>query len=65
MDNVPSILMSQTYSSLLTEARKVIRSSGHYRGVLELVALSCLRVGEALDAIKLYHTNAENYLKES
>ena len=59
---VPSILTSQTYSSLIDKARKVISSSNRYRGVLEFIALSGLRVGEALDAMRLYHNDAKNYL---
>jgi len=62
MSYVPAILTSQTYSSLIEKARKVIGSSDRYRGVLEFIALSGLRVGEALDAIRLYHSDGENYL---
>jgi intergrase/recombinase len=62
MSYVPAILTSQTYSSLIEKARKVIGSSDRYRGVLEFIALSGLRVGEALEAIRLYHKDAEGYL---
>jgi hypothetical protein len=62
MSYVPAILTSQTYSSLIEKARKVIGSSNRYRGALEFIALSGLRVGEALDAIRLYHSDGENYL---
>mgnify|MGYP005618893147 CR=1 FL=1 len=62
MSYVPSILTSQTYSSLIEKARKVINSSDRYREVPEFIALSGLRVGEALDAIRLYHNDAESYL---
>jgi integrase len=57
---VPAILTSQTYSSLIEKARKVIGSSDRYRGVL-FIALSGLRVGEALEAMRLNHTDAEGY----
>jgi hypothetical protein len=40
----------------------VIGSSDRYRGVLGLIALSGLRVGEVLDVIRLYHYDAEGYL---
>jgi hypothetical protein len=62
MSYVPAILTSQTYSSLIEKARKVINSSDRYREVPEFIALSGLRVGEALDAIRLYHNDAESYL---
>jgi hypothetical protein len=39
----------------------VIGSSDRYRRLLELIALSGLR-GETLDALRLYRTDAENYL---
>jgi hypothetical protein len=58
----PVILTPQTYSSLIEKARKVISSSDRYRGVLGFIALSGLRVGEALEAMRLYHTDAEGYL---
>ncbi len=57
-----TILTSQAYSSLITRARRLLASSGHHRGVLEFIALSGLRVGEALEAMDLYRTEAENYL---
>jgi hypothetical protein len=37
---VPSILTSQTYSSLIEKARKVINSSDRYREVPKFIALS-------------------------
>ena len=43
--HVPSTLTSQTYSSLIGKARKVINSSGRYREVLEFIALSGLSTG--------------------
>jgi intergrase/recombinase len=40
----------------------VVGSSDRYRGVLGFIALSGLSVGEALEAMRLYHTDAEGYL---
>jgi intergrase/recombinase len=62
MSYVLSILTSQTYSSLVNKARKVISSSDRCRRVLEFIALSGLSVGEVLEAMRLYHTDAEGYL---
>jgi hypothetical protein len=62
IDNVPQILASQAYSSLLSKARKILQSSGNYRDTLEFMALSGLRVGEALEAMRLYRRDKENYL---
>jgi len=62
MDSTPPILTSQAYSSLLSKAREMLRSSGSYRGALEFIALSGLRVGEALEAMRLYCMDGDNYL---
>jgi hypothetical protein len=40
MSCVHAVLTSQTYSSLIEKARKVIGSSDRYRGVLGFIALS-------------------------
>ncbi len=61
-DYFSAVLTSQTYSSLITKARRLLSSSGHHRGALEFIALSGLRVGEALEAMNLYRTEAGNYL---
>jgi len=62
INNAPAILTSQAYSSLLSKAREMLQSLGNHRDALEFIALSSLRVGEALEAIKLYRRDKENYL---
>ena len=64
IDNVPPILTSQAYSSLLSKARRMLHSSGNYKDALEFIALSGLRVGEALEVMKLYSKDGENYLNK-
>jgi len=62
INNAPVTLTSQGYSSLLSKARKILQSLENHRDTLEFIALSGLRVGEALEAMALYHRDKDNYL---
>jgi hypothetical protein len=62
INEIPAILTSQAYPALLSRARLILQSLRHDKEVVEFIALSGLRVGEALEAIRLYSRDGINYL---
>ncbi|MEM3884377.1 MAG: integrase [Nitrososphaerota archaeon] len=61
---VPSILSFKAYSSMLEVAKKIFSSLDMHRSIVEFIALSGLRVGEAFSSIKLYCKEGEGYVNK-
>ncbi|MEM3793453.1 MAG: integrase [Candidatus Bathyarchaeia archaeon] len=64
MDPKPPILSGRGYNALISEASEILRASGSYRCSVEFIALSGLRVSEALEAMSIYSREKREYLNE-
>jgi len=58
----PPFLTGQTYSSLLSNACRIFKALEYDKSIVEFIALSGLRVSEALEAVKLYKSDNSDYL---
>jgi len=62
IDPKPPILSGGDYDALISEGSEILRASGRYRHIVEFIALSGLRVSEALEAMKIYSSEKHRYL---
>ncbi|MEM0079926.1 MAG: integrase [Nitrososphaerota archaeon] len=64
IDSKPPILSGRDYNALVSEGSEILGASGRYRHIVEFIALSGLRVSEALEAMKIYSSEKHRYLNE-